>query len=254
MELFCDLSIAARYKSKGQIARVLSEAWWAANGYCLVCTSDSLKQSKANTRCTDFICSGCKHSYELKALRRWPAAKVSDGAYAAMMSRIHEGTTPSLLLLERSENWHIRSLTAIHSTFLTPIAIEKRKPLSGNAVRAGWTGCNILLDKIGQDGQIPVIQEGAFLPKEEVRQRFRMFMPLAEKSAEERGWTALTLTVLRGLGKPSFLLKDVYEKEQIFSNSYPQNRHIRDKIRQQLQVLRDMKIIRFDGRGHYSFL
>ncbi len=254
MGLFCDLSIAANYKSKTQIARVVSETWFAANGYCLACTSDSLKRSNANTRCTDFICSHCNQSYELKTFLRRPSVRLPDGAYAAMMSRIYEGTTPSLLLLERSENWHIRSLTAIHSTFLTPIAIEKRKPLSSNAVRAGWTGCNILLDKIGEDGQIPVIREGAFLPKEEVRQHFRKFLPLAKKSAEERGWTALTLTVLRGLGKSTFHLKNVYEKEQIFSDSYPQNRHIRDKIRQQLQVLRDMKVIRFDGRGHYSFL
>ena len=32
------------------------------------------------------------------------------------------------------------------------------------------------------------------------------------------------------------------------------NRHVRDKIRQQLQVLRDLGLIEFRGRGHYRLL
>jgi type II restriction enzyme len=33
---------------------------------------------------------------------------------------------------------------------------------------------------------------------------------------------------------------------------HPKNRHIHDKIRQQLQILRDMKLIRFLGGGEYG--
>jgi type II restriction enzyme len=254
MEAVFDPSIAARYKSRPQLARVISEAWLASNGYCLACTSDKLRQSKANTKCMDFICSHCNHGYELKTFLRRPLKALPDGAYAAMMSRIDEGTAPSLLLLERTANWHIKSLTAIPSMFLTPIVIEKRNPLGPSAARAGWTGCNIRLDRIGLDGQISIIDQGEFVPKKQVREQFKKFLPLAKKKPEERGWTALTLMVLRGLGKPSFSLPDIYEKEQTFMEAYPENRHVRDKIRQQLQVLRDMKIIRFEGRGNYSFL
>jgi type II restriction enzyme len=32
---------------------------------------------------------------------------------------------------------------------------------------------------------------------------------------------------------------------------HPANRHVRDKIRQQLQVLRDLGLIEFLGRGGY---
>lgn len=254
MEIICDLSIAAQYKSKAQIARVVSEAWVALNGYCLACTSDFLKQSKANTKCTDFICEGCGHRYELKTFLRKPVASLPDGAYSAMMSRIDEGLAPSLLLLERNESWHVQSLTAIHSVFLTPIVIEKRPPLSGNAVRAGWTGCNIRLDKIGPDGQISVISKGAFRAKDEVRQRFRRFSSLAQRTPEERGWTTLTLSAVRSLGQSRFTLQDIYAKEQLFAESYPENGHIREKIRQQLQILRDRGIIHFEGRGDYSII
>jgi len=32
---------------------------------------------------------------------------------------------------------------------------------------------------------------------------------------------------------------------------YPQNAHVRDKIRQQLQVLRDLRLLEFLGSGSY---
>ncbi|MCB9805227.1 hypothetical protein H6769_06535 [Candidatus Peribacteria bacterium] len=38
--------------------------------------------------------------------------------------------------------------------------IEKRKPLSSTARRAGWTGCNILLNLIPESGKIYYIQNG----------------------------------------------------------------------------------------------
>jgi len=56
MELNCDLSLAAKYHSPSQQARVLSEAWFEKNAYCLACDADSVKQTSANTKATDFIC------------------------------------------------------------------------------------------------------------------------------------------------------------------------------------------------------
>lgn len=254
MGIFCDSTIAARYKSKSQIARVVSEAWVAKNGYCLACASDSLRHSKANTPCTDFVCDNCDHRYELKTFleRKRPSAVLPDGAYTAMMQCVRGEPAPSLLLLERSESWRVKSFTAIPSVFLSPIVIEKRPPLRSGARRAGWTGCNIRLDKIGPDGRVFVVRNDAFLPKDEVRQRFRLLSPLARKTPAERGWTTLTLSVVRDLGKSRFTLQDVYENEQVFAESYPENQHVRDKIRQQLQVLRDLGIVRFEGRGSYA--
>jgi type II restriction enzyme len=49
-------------------------------------------------------------------------------------------------------------------------------------------------------------------------------------------------------------LSQLYEKEGDFSAAYPGNRHVREKIRQQLQVLRDVGIIRFKGTGHYQLV
>lgn len=84
-----------------------------------------------------------------------------------------------------------------------------------------------------------------------MRRQFKRFLPLADLSADQRGWTTLTLRIIRNLGKPVFSLRDLYERERQFSMAYPANRHVRPKIRQQLQVLRDLGVVSFEGNGVY---
>lgn len=254
MDLLCDMSTASGYKNSTQIARVLSEGWLARNAYCLACDANSLDRTPPNTRCTDFVCKDCGHRYELKAFRRKPRKSLVDGAYSSLMERIAKGTAPTLFLLERDDSWGITTLTAIHSVFLTPLVIEARKPLSSNARRAGWVGCKIRIDLIGPDGEVQVVSAGQVRSAFEVRQQFRRFMPLSGVAPAERGWTTLTLSVIRSLSRQQFALRDLYKLEQRFSTYYPGNRNVRAKIRQQLQVLRDLGIVRFDGGGEYTVL
>ena len=42
MLLRCDISAADKYTSQAQRSRVLSEAWFQSNGYCLSCDNDRL--------------------------------------------------------------------------------------------------------------------------------------------------------------------------------------------------------------------
>jgi hypothetical protein len=53
------------------------------------------------------------------------------------------------------------------------------------------------------------------------------------------------------LNKTDFMLDDVYAFEGELASVYPDNKHIKDKIRQQLQVLRDKGYLEFMGRGKY---
>jgi type II restriction enzyme len=46
--------------------------------------------------------------------------------------------------------------------------IEKRKPLSSTARRAGWIGCNILLDTIPTSGKIFYIKDGEKQSKDKI--------------------------------------------------------------------------------------
>ena len=53
------------------------------------------------------------------------------------------------------------------------------------------------------------------------------------------------------LGRKDFSLDDVYTFEKELNKKHPDNRHIKDKIRQQLQVLRDKGYLEFTSRGNY---
>jgi type II restriction enzyme len=59
------------------------------------------------------------------------------------------------------------------------------------------------------------------------------------------------LNVVRSLGKAEFSLADVYAFESKLARLHPNNRHVRPKIRQQLQVLRDLGLLQFLGGGDY---
>jgi type II restriction enzyme len=112
----------------------------------------------------------------------------------------------------------------------------------------------IRLDRIPYDGEIAVIEQGVCAPKADVRKKFRRFLPLEMMAPEGRGWATLTLSIIRAIGRTHFSLSDLYEREGEFSAIYPRNRHIRPKIRQQLQVLRGLGVLSFEGSGSYRIL
>ncbi|WP_058188085.1 DpnI domain-containing protein [Terracidiphilus gabretensis] len=254
MKFECDIDFAAGYKSQQQISRVLSEQWFGVNGYCLACESDQLFPTPANTQASDFSCRNCEQIYELKAFRIKPKNRLVDGAYSAMISRIKSGSAPTLLLLERTDSWRIQGLTAVHHLFLTPEIIEMRKPLSSMARRAGWVGCNIRLDTIGPDAQISLVSSGVPVDRRIVREKFQEFERLKNIPVRQRGWTTFTLGIIRNLQCTEFSLNDVYLRERAFATAYPNNHNVRAKIRQQLQVLRDLGYLEFHGYGQYRLL
>ncbi|MGD1023708.1 MAG: DpnI domain-containing protein [Candidatus Sulfotelmatobacter sp.] len=115
----------------------------------------------------------------------------------------------------------------------------------------GGIGCNILLSEIPSDGKITMISSGVPLNKEQVRSEFSRVKDLSKVPPSSRGWTLDVLSVIRRLGKQDFSLKEVYEFESELRELHPRNQNIRPKIRQQLQVLRDLSMIKFAGEGRY---
>ncbi len=53
------------------------------------------------------------------------------------------------------------------------------------------------------------------------------------------------------IGATDFDIEQIYAFERKLSALYPNNRNVRPKIRQQLQVLRDNGYIEFLARGQY---
>jgi type II restriction enzyme len=92
-------------------------------------------------------------------------------------------------------------------------------------------------------------RKGYSHPAAEVRVQFRRVKPLKDISVTQRGWTLDVLNAIRRLGKTEFTTADAYIFERELEQLHPDNRHVRDKIRQQLQVLRDAGLLLHVERG-----
>ena len=254
MELCFDTDIARKYKSPSQIARVLTENWAARNLFCTACNQSRLRAARDNTKVIDFVCDKCSEVYQLKSQSKPIGDKILDSAYEPMIDSIKMNKTPNLLVLHyNSQNYCAENLLIVPRYFLTLSCIEARKPLSENARRAGWVGCNIVLKEIPVDGKIPIIKERKIVSPDNVRKSFERFRFLSGKKYDVRGWTADVLKVIRELGKAEFALDEVHVYDEQLQRLHPENKHIRPKIRQQLQILRDKGILEFKGQGKYQF-
>lgn len=252
VNLQCRTELATNYKSGAQIARVLTEEWTARELYCPACDSKRLLPSKANTPAIDFECPRCTQLFQLKSLRKWNPRKIVDAGYDAMIRSIRADRVPNLLVLQYSSDWIVRNLMLVPRVFFTESAIERRKPLAVGARRAGWIGCNILLSQIAADGKIEMVSDGIPVSEQEVRNEFSRIRKLAEVPPSVRGWTLHVLSAVRRLGKSRFSLGDVYDFESELQITHPLNRNVRPKIRQQLQILRELGLIEFETRGTYK--
>ena len=250
MQISMSQGLAKGYKSPAQITRVITEAWGEKNFYCLNCTSPRLEQTRAGTKALDYLCPRCEARYELKGKSSALGTKIVDAAYKSMMETIRSGHTPNLFALHYNrESWKVRNLILIPRFILTASAIEKRKPLSATARRAGRVGCNILLSSIPLEARIPLVVEGRTVPPAMARRRYRRLRPLQELPLESRGWTLDVWNSVQKLGNKEFLLAEVYADADRLQGLHPKNRHVEPKIRQQLQRLRDMGFVKFLGRG-----
>lgn len=244
-----------KYQSGSQIARVLTELWIAEKMYCPNCGNPSLKQFPPNLPVADFFCANCNDQYELKSQRKEFGKKLINGAYQTKLKRLESDSSPNLILMNYdAAATAVRNVCLIPRRFFVRSLVEKRKPLSITAKRAGWVGSNILINKIPESGRIHLIRDGVVSQKVSVLAQWQRTAFLDDKSQLAKGWLLEVMSCLDRLKEPDFTLDDVYRFEVHLSSIYPENKNVRPKIRQQLQVLRDNGYLEFLGSGHYRLV
>lgn len=168
------------------------------------------------------------------------------------MERLAANNNPSLVLLGYDKNKKVvTDLSVVPKHFFIADIIQERPPLAPTAKRAGWVGCNILVGKVPESGRIDVVSNGELVPKERVLERWKRTCFLREERPEARGWLIEVLKCVEAIGSAEFEIADVYRFEPHMQRLYPGNMHVREKLRQQLQVLRDAGFIEFVARGRY---
>ena len=249
---FLNKDLGAGYKSPSQKIRVLTEEWAGDEVFCPSCGA-YINRYGHNRPVADFYCPICKEDYELKSKGRSFGGKIVDGAFETAIKRLKGNLNPNLFLLAYNpQNYEVLNFCVIPKYFFVPQTLEKRKPLSKTARRAGWVGCNIVLDSIPQTARIFYIKDKVLLPPKAVFGNWKKTLFLKEEpSVRERGWIIDIMNCIDKLGMKEFSLTEIYAFEKELYRKHPHNLHIRDKIRQQLQILRDSGYLEFLGRGKY---
>jgi type II restriction enzyme len=168
-----------------------------------------------------------------------------------MIRRIQSNNNPNFFLLNYSlVDMIVRDFAVIPRHFFVPDIIIRRKPLAVTARRAGWVGCNISIKRIPEAGKIFIVRDGRLEDREIVLKSWKQTAFLSDTRVASRGWTVEMISVLERLPE-KFVLADVYGFEDELKKRFPLNRFVRDKIRQQLQVLGDHGLLIFEGKGRY---
>lgn len=252
MNLNFNTKLANGYSSNSQIARILTEDWVKQNSYCPSCGFLPLNEFANNRPVADFYCRTCNEEFELKSKNGALTNTITDGAYSTMIERITSNQNPNFFFLTYTKTWSVNNFLIIPKQFFTPKIIIKRKPLSETARRAGWIGCNIDISNIAEAGKVFLVKDSKLIDPKIVEKSFNKTLFLREKSANAKGWILDLLICVDLIKKETFTLDDVYKFEDSLKLKYPSNNFIKDKIRQQLQVLRDRGIIEFVSRGNYK--
>ena len=252
MRLELSIDVAENYSSGSQRIRVMTEDWVSRSAFCPNCGS-ILSQFGNNKPVADFYCGNCSEEYELKSKHGEVGKKIVDGAYATMVQRLVSDNNPNFFFLTYDKSTlGVRNFLTIPKYFFAPSIIEKRKELSPLARRAGWIGCNIVMSNIPELGKIFYVQNGIPKSRDEVLEKWnKTEFVRSTHGIEAKGWLLDVLVCVERINKKEFSLDDVYAFEAYLQAKHPSNHRVKEKIRQQLQVLRDKIVIEFLGRGQY---
>ncbi len=252
MQLQFNTDLAKNYHNASQVARILTEDWMGEQMYCPRCGYERLEHFPNNRAVADFFCPKCNHQYELKSKQGSISDKIPDGAYDTMIARILSRQNPDFFFMHYDINrLCVRELLLIPKHFFVPGIIEKRKALSPTARRAGWIGCNIILKEIPRQGRIQIVKDGKAIARDIVMRQLAQSNLLAQDNLESRGWLLDALLCMEQLPNV-FSLSEMYRFVEFLSKRHPNNNHIKAKIRQQMQKLRDKGYVNFLGKGLYQ--
>lgn len=214
----------------------MSEAWAGENTFCPICW-DNIFHYSNNKPVADFYCKKCNEDFELKSGKTESFSNVVlDGSYKKMIERLESSTNPNFFVLQYNKHFEILNLIAIPKYFVRTSDIFPRKKWIPN--RPEYIMCNISMAGIPESGKIHYIQNGKFREKWYIMDEWRKTCFITENSNLETKWWLLDIMhCIDMLWKNTFSLKEIYEFESYLAQLHPENNHIPDKIRQQLQKL-----------------
>ena len=167
-----------------------------------------------NRPVADFFCPSCKEEYELKSKSASISNKINDGAYNTMIERITSINNQIFSLCTIIKLvYRLKILLWYQNISFHRYIIEKRKPLAETARRAGWTGCNILLNRIPNEGRIYIVQNEKEISVKKIMEKVHRTEFLRGSKLETRGWMLDVLNCVNIIEDRDFTLEQMYSFE-----------------------------------------
>jgi len=122
---------------------------------CIRCKNSNFVKCKTNEKSKDLICLECNQKYQIKAkcvtqkqinniiLKK--QFKTIGGEYSTTINNINENINYIIIIYEKT-SYDIKNILYIKNEYINTECIIPRNPLSPTAKRAGWQGCNIILN------------------------------------------------------------------------------------------------------------
>jgi type II restriction enzyme len=246
------LRLIEGYHSQSQKIRILTESWVGINSYCPNCGHKNLTKFENNNPFADFYCGICNSEFELKSTLNTFRKKINDGAYRTMITKIRKAQNPNFLFLNYTARNSVNNFFAIPKHYFIPEIIEKRKPLSSLARRAGWVGCNILISSLPISSRIYLIKDEQIVNRNHVIKQWVKTSFLENIGIKNKSWLIEIISIVDQISSREFTLNEVYKFEDYLRGKFPNNNFVKEKIRQQLQILRDKNYIKFIDKGLYK--
>lgn len=251
MNLYFNTDLIKDYRNPAQIIRVLTEDWLAKHICCPCCGASTIQPFQNNQPVGDFYCQSCQEQYELKSKNgKTLGNKIADGAYHTMIERITSDLNPNFFFLNYDKrDLSVKNLILVPKHFFTTDMIIPRQ--KGIPNRPNYIMCSIDIQRVPTSGKIHIIQQGKIIDQAIILQQWQQYLFLRNINNDNKKWQLSILHCLDQIQNEYFSLKEMYAFETTLALQYPNNHFIKDKIRQQLQFLRDKGMIEFLGRGHY---
>ena len=140
--------VPSHWKKQSRIYGEACELWISDNYLCPVCNGGALLKLKTNIKSIDHRCLNCDEKFQVKAskspfVKKDGSVKFAGAEYTTTLNSLNSESKWNLILVEYNKNdSKINRVGVILQNNITKENIIPRKPLSPNARRAGWQGCN----------------------------------------------------------------------------------------------------------------
>ncbi len=156
-DLIAQITLNNNWKNESRIVGEASEEYVKNNIKCIRCNNINFEKCKTNEKSKDLICISCNQKYQIKAkcatqkqinsIINKNTFKTIGGEYLTTLNNIDQNIDYLIILYEK-KSYKIQKILYIKNEYINQQCIIPRNPLSANAKRAGWQGCNIVFSNI----------------------------------------------------------------------------------------------------------